>query len=263
MLDVLKTLLSRWNITPSKAYGQNFLLHDSLLTLIAEEVMSSQKVIEIGPGPGLLTKKLVKEGRKLVIVEKDHRFEGLLNCEIPSAIRLMEDVFTINWLDYEGFMWVGNLPYHLSVPILIKYLSYGSFFSKAIFMFQKEVGQRILALPGTKEYGRLSVMAQAFSSVQWLADITSSSFWPRPSIDSMLLSFTPLSNTGCSFQSLERIVEKAFFHRRKMLHHNLSLSPEQWQVWGISPKERAEKVTVKDFLALGLLLEGGNHVVTP
>ena len=247
----LKVLLSKHQITPSKAFGQNFLCHQPISERITA-LVEGQKVLEIGPGPGALTQRLAQvPGRQLVLIEKDSRFQPLLKEVVPTAELLIQDALDLEWEAYKGFTIVGNLPYHVSVPLMLAYIRHSSLLGPGLFMMQKEVAQRIVGRPSTSSYGRLSVMAQSYTQTRWVMDVPASAFWPMPGVDSAVVLFTPLCPApDVRFCDLEKTVAQAFLNRRKMLHHNIKAPPSLWSELCIDSKRRAETLSIQEFLNL-------------
>lgn len=260
-LSVLKPLLARYGITPFKEKGQHFLCHLPTLDRL-QALVTEKEVLEIGPGPGSLTARLYQEcNRTLVLIEKDPRFSTLLGERFPKSRVILGDALELPWWDYTGFTIVSNLPYYVSVPIVLGYLRYSPILGKGIFMMQKEVAKRMIAKPSTHFYGRLSVMAQTYATPTWIMDVSPSAFWPMPSVDSAVLLFTPsLRKAAVPFHTLEKVVAMAFRNRRKMLHHPFqSWGPELWSACDLDPSRRGETLSVEEFtrLSLALLQIGG------
>lgn len=216
---------------------------------------------------GALTSHLAQSQniQELILIEKDQRFERVLKETIPSATLIMQDALEVDWAAYGPCAIAGNLPYNVSVPIVLKYLSHAHLFTSAVFMFQKEVGDRIMASVGCKSYGRLSVMAQAFVSVKRIVRVSPSAFWPQPAVDSVVLSFAPRQDPCLHpslFLRLEKIVAAAFAKRRKMIHHafpGMGITHEIWESMGLSPQMRAEEVPVESYCRIAN--EGGKAYV--
>jgi 16S rRNA (adenine1518-N6/adenine1519-N6)-dimethyltransferase len=256
----LKALLASHGITPSKDLGQNFLVQDEVAMRIAS-LVAAPFILEIGPGCGAITLHLAKlNPEKLILMEKDNRLAPILRALVPQGTLMIQDALLADWQPYNGFSLVGNLPYHVSVPLFLKYVKMHSVFEQAIFIFQKEVAQRIVAMSG-KSYGRLSVMAQAYTHPSWIMAFPPECAWPIPQVDSAVLSFTA-KNSPVDYDILERIVTVAFCQRRKMIHHGLRALDFQKSdliACHIDPTCRAENLSVQDFVNLSLYYKRGCH----
>lgn len=263
MLNALKEKLEHHGILPRKERGQNFLFHIPTLQHIAAQCPPDLRILEIGPGPGSLTFWFTPEQlATCILVERDPRFSPLLLEGLPpTATLIVEDALIVDWTQYVSTptLVVGNLPYNVSVPILLRWLALGPLFPQAIFMFQAEVAMRILAACRTSAYGRLSIMAQHGTQVRELCKVPRQYFWPCPKVDSTLLHFQRKEGTQVPFELLEELVKDAFGHRRKMLKKNLTPfaihhgvnDVEGWLLeHGISPQSRAEEISVQQFCAL-------------
>lgn len=253
ILKSLKSLLARYSLSPEKDKGQHFLIHEPSLDAMAQHTEGASAILEIGPGVGCLTRVLPLH-LPLSLMEKDDRMEPLLRQEFPHAHVMITDACTADWTPFSGAQVVGNLPYNVSVPLLLRYLRFQELFSGALFMFQREVGLRIIAKPNTKAYGRLAVMAQTYSAPRWVLDVPAGAFWPIPRVQSCVIVFDKRSSLpSFSFSSLERVLGAAFENRRKMLHHNLkSLGLTEH---GLDGRLRAEALSVQDFWTLAQAYE--------
>lgn len=264
MLAPLRTRLNQYQITPQKALGQNFLFHEGTLQRIAHAVKAPH-VLEIGPGAGVLTRFLLqKPGIHLQVIEKDARFLPLLQeLDAHQADHfqiLIGDALELPWQAHSPAAVVGNLPYNISVPLILKYLCHQHIFTEALFMVQREVAHRMMAVPRTKAYGRLSVMVQSQSQIEKVLDVPKAYFWPMPQVESMVVRLRPLVTPALVDRGLfSKLVEYAFQQRRKMIKKSLSslldqygiLEKESWlQAHGIDPAWRAEELSVDQFCRL-------------
>ncbi|OJU73360.1 MAG: ribosomal RNA small subunit methyltransferase A [Alphaproteobacteria bacterium 40-19] len=282
-------------ITPNKALGQNFLQDPRILQRLKEKIQlfacDYSFVLEIGPGMGALTKVLNPLFPHYHGLEKDTRFQEALST-LPIQV-VWGDALREDWKTHSPCktgMILGNLPYNISVPILLRWIhEYRATFPLALFMFQKEVGQRILAKPGSKDYGRLSILAQSTSRPSWVLDVPAGCFWPKPQIDSCVIQFqalaepfpfalspglnlehpdpepstSPGTDLGLELEILEEVVKHAFGQRRKMLKSSLKnfgarnlLNLEEWlKSAGISHQQRAETVTVGQYIQLAFSIK--------
>lgn len=246
----LKELLQRYGVSPNKALGQHFLCDQRILETIAQ-CIQGDNVLEIGPGPGALTALLARQsGRHLVLWEKDAQFQPLIAELCPSALWIQRDAMDIPWEEYAGYWIASNLPYNISVPIMLNYASkaHSAKLGPAVFMMQKEVALRIMAKVNTSAYGRLSVMIQTFCHIQWVVNVPPAAFWPQPMVDSVVLQISPLpQQPGVLWNDLSGVVARAFSKRRKMIHHNMDLKPQEWQEVEIDRTRRAETLTIQEF----------------
>jgi 16S rRNA (adenine1518-N6/adenine1519-N6)-dimethyltransferase len=277
MIDVLPPLrevIARHGLRARKSLGQNFLLDLNLTRRIARAAgpLAGHSVIEVGPGPGGLTRALLAEGAQEVIaIEKDRRAIPALE-EIAAVF---PDRLTIVPSDALDFDWstkaerpvkiVANLPYNIATALLVRWLSeerWPPWYRSMTLMFQKEVADRIIASPGSKAYGRLSVLAQWRSRPAKLFDVDRRAFTPPPKITSTVVQIVPTEPIvkGCRIEKLERLTAHAFGQRRKMLRSSLkglvSDSDRFLVAAGIAPTLRAEQLTVADFCRLAAALNG-------
>jgi 16S rRNA (adenine1518-N6/adenine1519-N6)-dimethyltransferase len=229
-------------------------------------------IIEIGPGLGHLTHHIIPalQGRSLFLVEKDDRLKLFLEQLLSPLGSLGHLVMgdgaktALESLGQHPRIVVGNLPYYACVPILLRCLKEGLAFDKLVFMFQKEVAQRLSASKGSSAYGRLSIMAQWTTHIETLLTLKPGSFRPAPKVDSQVLCFYPKMFTKNLWPIMESIVGMAFQQRRKMLRQSLkplealflTKNPPHWNITillesiGISPQARAQDLEVHDFLRL-------------
>ena len=268
-LDPLRDVIARYDLGAKKSLGQHFLLDLNLTRKIARaaNVSADDRVLEIGPGPGGLTRALLEAGSKVVAIERDARCIAALE-EVSGAYPGKLDVIEADALEIDERALLGpgvvkicaNLPYNISTELLIKWLRANHehaapLWSVMALMFQKEVADRILAAPGSKTYGRLSVISQAASRPRRAFDLPARAFTPPPKVDSTVVVFEPATTTLPNIAALERVTQAAFSQRRKMLRSSLKplFGPEteaRLEGVGIAPTTRAEDVSVSDFLAL-------------
>lgn len=244
-----------------KSLGQNFLQDDGVIHNIVKIInpQPTEKLIEIGPGHGAITRYLQASGADLQLVELDQDLLPVLEHKFGQ-----HESVTIHHLDalklkleHGPYKVVGNLPYNISSPLLISMLYQSEQVSQMIFMLQKEVVQRICAAPGAKLFGRLSVMLQhRFECVGHLT-IPPEAFNPKPKVNSQIIQLiTKQEPTKVSLPLLEKLVKQAFSMRRKTIRNNLKtmVSDEQMQAVGIDLSQRAETITVNQFEQLALSL---------
>ncbi len=267
-LPPLREVITTHGLTAKKALGQNFLLDLNLTAKIARQAgdLTGCDVLEIGPGPGGLTRGLLAEGaRRVLAVEKDDRCLAAL-CEIaaayPGRLHVVQgDALKIDTaaLLTPPVRVVANLPYNVGTELLVRWLTppqWPPFWQSLTLMFQREVAQRITAPPGSKAYGRLSVLANWRSDARIVMSLPAAAFIPAPKVESAVVHLTALPEPRfpCDAKVLERVVAAAFNQRRKMLRAALKgLAPDiedRLQAAGIAPTERAEQVPLEGFCAL-------------
>jgi 16S rRNA (adenine1518-N6/adenine1519-N6)-dimethyltransferase len=275
-LDPLRDVIRRYDLAAKKSLGQNFILDLNLTRRIARAggAVDGRTVIEIGPGPGGLTRGLLMEGAKRVIaVERDSRcLPALAEIGERYAGRLSVhegDALKADWARLLGSssgkaIIAANLPYNVATTLLIGWLEtdpWPPWWDRMVLMFQKEVAERIVAEPGSKDYGRLSVIAQWRSEAYIALTLKPDAFTPPPKVSSAVVVFTPREapQPACSVKALGRVTAAAFGQRRKMLRASLKTlvpNPEELlDAAGISPELRAERLTVRDFAKLALIYE--------
>jgi len=268
-LPPLREVIHRYEIAARKSLGQNFLLDLNLTGKIARAAgpLTDCDVLEVGPGPGGLTRALLSEGaRRVVAIERDERCIGALEQiseRYPDRLKIVRgDALQINHAELlePGARIVANLPYNIGTLLLTRWLcaeSWPPFYRSMTLMFQKEVAERICAAPGAGQYGRLSVLAQWRCDVSIAFDLPARAFTPPPKVNSAVVSFLPrLEPVKCELAKLERITAAAFGQRRKMLRASLkSLGGEKLlEAAGIEPTLRAENLEVTHFVRLANLL---------
>ena len=219
-------------IKPKKSLGQNFLTDKNIIQSIINvgNITKESVVLEVGPGTGNLTEFILeKKPKKIFVVEKDKNLVNLLNKKFKEKINIInEDIlkFKLNSISNENLIIYGNLPYNISTEILIKWITEQEKFlscEKLILMFQKEVAERILAKTNSKNYGRLSIISNWKLDIKKEFNISSKCFFPKPKVDSTLLSFEPKKNFFHikNPKNLEKITRIFFNQRRKMIKNPL------------------------------------------
>ncbi|WJY18955.1 16S rRNA (adenine(1518)-N(6)/adenine(1519)-N(6))-dimethyltransferase RsmA [Alteriqipengyuania flavescens] len=270
-LPPLRDVIARHGLSASKALGQNFLFDEQLLDRIAAIPgdLQDKAVLEIGPGPGGLTRALLRAGARVTAIEMDRRCLPALAelAEVfPGQLTVVEgDAMAIDHgaLLGEPFAVVANLPYNVGTALFVRWLSGESWppqWSSLTLMFQQEVAQRIVAQPGTPAYGRLAVLSQWRSAASLAMKVHRSAFTPPPKVMSAIVHVTPgAMPEGVSARTLERLTEAAFGQRRKMLRQSLKSVPgavDTLDRVGIDPQRRAETLSVEEFVALARALDG-------
>ncbi|MDA5094480.1 16S rRNA (adenine(1518)-N(6)/adenine(1519)-N(6))-dimethyltransferase RsmA [Aliiroseovarius sp. KMU-50] len=267
-LPPLREVIATHGMVAKKSLGQNFLLDLNLTSKIARQAgdLTQCDVLEVGPGPGGLTRGLLAEGaRKVLAVEKDSRAMGPLG-EIQAAYPGRLDVINADALELDPLQHltppirvVANLPYNVGTELLVRWLTpkiWPPAWSSLTLMFQKEVAQRIVAQPGSKAYGRLAVLAQWRCDAQIVMELPPEAFTPPPKIRSAVvhLDALPEPRFEANADKLQKVVATAFNQRRKMLRASLKgLSPEIEDILtsvGIKPTSRAEEIGLEEFCAL-------------
>ena len=267
-LPPLRDVIRKHDLIAKKSLGQNFLLDLNLTGRIARAAgpLKGVTVIEIGPGPGGLTRALLSHGAAHVIaVERDRRAIAALQeiaDRCPGRLTLVEG----DALDFDPsphlhggpVRIVANLPYNIATVLLTGWLEtdpWPPFFDRLVLMFQREVAERLVAKPNTKAYGRLSVLTQWRTQPKILFDIAPSAFVPPPKVTSSMVELVPRpSPEPCDRRALSRVAEAAFGQRRKMLRQSLkSLALDPFallETAGIKPTDRAEDIPVEGFVRL-------------
>jgi len=266
-LRAIKHLLKTYGLSPRKRFGQNFLVDRNIANKIVTLAGLSQTdiVIEVGPGPGMLTERLVDTGAKVVAIELDRklvevlqkRFLGIKNLEIINADALKLSYRGLSQRYSKRLRVVSNLPYNISTPILFKFLDERDAFFSLLLMLQREVAERIVARPGTKDYGVLSVLTQFYTDVKIELSVPPSVFYPRPKVYSSLVRFNILDRPKVDVKDpirFQQVVKAAFGRRRKTLFNALKalalplpLLDKVFKDGGIDPKRRGEALTLEEF----------------
>jgi 16S rRNA (adenine1518-N6/adenine1519-N6)-dimethyltransferase len=270
-LPPLREVIARHGLAAKKSLGQNFLFDLNLTRRIARAAGPLQgfTIVEVGPGPGGLTRALLIEGaERIIAVERDERAIAAL-AEIQEAYPgrlevIAGDALATDWPSVitGPAKIAANLPYNIATPLLIGWLTGPHWFSSLTLMFQKEVAERIVAKPGGKDYGRLTVLCQHLCTVRKLFDVNRSAFTPPPKVTSSIVELipNPAPTPHCTIAALERVTAAAFGQRRKMLRSSLkTLTPGPEALLaaaGIDPELRAEQVPVEGFARLAALFAG-------
>lgn len=270
-LPPLRDVMDRFDLAPKKSLGQNFLLDLNLTSKIARSAgrLKGTDVLEIGPGPGGLTRAILKEEpNSITVVERDQRcIEALKQIAriYPTQLKIVEGDALDDQPHFPAdakIKIIANLPYNIATPLLIGWLEseiWPPVYDSLTLMFQKEVAERIAASAGSKAYGRLSVLAQWRCTTELLFDISPQAFTPPPKVTSSVVHLEPRTNPlPCSLRALTKVTTAAFGQRRKMLRQSLKslgATTELFEQTGIAPTERAEQVPVKGFVAIANAIE--------
>jgi 16S rRNA (adenine1518-N6/adenine1519-N6)-dimethyltransferase len=258
--------------TPRKRFGQNFLHDHNIINNIIStiEAKPGQHWVEIGPGQGALTEPLLKLGLRIEVVELDrdlvvllkNKFRQYSHLQIHSADALKFD-FSALAEDDEKLRIIGNLPFNISTPLMFHLLDNASCIEDMHFMLQKEVVDRICAVPGSKKYGRLSVMMQYYCATELLFEVPPESFEPAPKVMSAIVRLVPHQQPPVQVNDmnvLNRVVTQAFSQRRKTLRNSLKKLIDENAIiaLNIDPALRAEALSLYDFAQLSNLLKEGS-----
>ena len=264
----IRDLAELLGVTPTKRLGQNFVIDANTVRRIVKVagITARHTVVEVGPGLGSLTLGLLETGASVVAVEIDRRLAEqlpitveLFSPDAPLTV-LHEDALRIRSLPGDPNAFVANLPYNVSVPVLLHFLEHFSSIESGVVMVQSEVGLRLAAPPGSKVYGAPSVKAAWYGRWRTAGSVSRQVFWPVPNVDSILVSFArdpePRASEKLRLATFS-IVDAAFQQRRKMLRQSVSSvfgSSEQASevlvAAGIDPTARGEQLSVEDFLAI-------------
>jgi len=261
----VKEIINEYNIKPKKKLGQNF-LHDKniISSIIIKADVEDEDIIEIGPGPAILTESILKnKARSLLVIEKDNSFEinlkKIKNNYKDNFDYLINDVidFDFKTLTKKDYKFVSNLPYNISVPFILKMIKIRKIipWKEMILMVQKEVAERITADIGTKNYGRLSIMVNLNNDVKKLLNVKPSSFIPRPKVDSTVIKISPKNkHINVNDEVFEKIVKVCFSQRRKKVKNNLDQlninTISLLKLSNIDPDIRAENIDIEGFLRI-------------
>jgi 16S rRNA (adenine1518-N6/adenine1519-N6)-dimethyltransferase len=278
LLPPLRDVIAQYGLRARKSLGQNFLLDLNLTGRIARSAGALDKctVVEVGPGPGGLTRALLQHGAQHVVaLEKDARCLAALE-EIAAAYPGRLKVFEGDALDFElgdiaqqPIKLVANLPYNVATPLLIKWLTpdhWPPLWESLTLMFQKEVAQRITAPVGGKAYGRLAVLTQWRCDAEMLFDIDPRAFTPAPKVTSTVVQITPLAfpRAEANLEALQTVAAAAFGQRRKMLRRSLTTlgvdTGQLLEISGLPPTARAEEIDIEGFCALARAYHNLRHM---
>ena len=270
----IRDLAELLDVQPTKKLGQNFVVDANTVRRIVKvaKVTKGEHVVEVGPGLGSLTLGLLEAGASVVAVEIDSRLAG----QLPRTVELMQpdadltvisaDAMRITELPGNPTRLVANLPYNISVPVLLHLLEHFPSITAGVVMVQAEVGHRLAAEPGSKVYGSPSVKASWYGHWRTAGNVSRQVFWPVPNVDSVLVAFERRTDAiGTEEERLTtfQLVDAAFQQRRKMLRQSLGqvlgssqAATDAMVAAGIAPTARGEELTVHDFLAIARNVAG-------
>ncbi|WP_435141780.1 16S rRNA (adenine(1518)-N(6)/adenine(1519)-N(6))-dimethyltransferase RsmA [Pseudopelagicola sp. nBUS_19] len=272
-LPPLREVIATHELSARKSLGQNFLLDLNLTAKIARQVgdLQGSDILEIGPGPGGLTRGLLAEGaRHVLAIEKDTRclpaLEEIANAYPGQLMVVNDDALDVNPLKFltPPIRIAANLPYNIGTELLVRWLTppkWPPFWQSLTLMFQREVADRIVAKPGSKAYGRLALLAQWRSDAKIVMTLPPNAFTPPPKVNSAVVHLTALSRPRfpANPATLNRVVAAAFNQRRKMLRASLKGQAPNIEdlllAAGIAPTDRAEQIPLEQFCALARVLE--------
>lgn len=277
-LPPLREVIRSFDLDAKKSLGQNFILDLNLTRRIARAAgpLGDHLVVEVGPGPGGLTRGLLLEGaRRVIAIEADRRCEPALSaiaeCYPGRLETVFEDAVEVDWKALVGqdagrVIIAANLPYYVATRLLVTWLEsepWPPWWCRMALMFQKEVADRIVAAPGTKAYGRLAVISQWRAEVRIALTLGPDAFTPPPKVASAVVVFSPRPRCepACSVATLGRVTAAAFGQRRKMLRQSLRLlgrdTAAVLEAAGIAPEKRAEELWPADFARLAAAVDAG------
>lgn len=256
-MNQLRAFLDSLGVQPKKRFSQNFLIDGNIVEKIVREALvePGDYILEIGPGPGILTEALVKRGADVVAVEIDRVFAHALE-RFPVKI-YQEDIldFQLEKLTRKGKV-VANLPYHITAPILTRLVTQRGHFSTLTVMVQHEVARRITASPGTADYGSLTIFLNFYAESRYAFKVSRNCFYPSPNVDSAVVTLTLKEPPEVDADRFFELVRTAFGQRRKMMKNPLAklygaeVVASAFEKAGIDLKARPEELDLKTFLAL-------------
>jgi 16S rRNA (adenine1518-N6/adenine1519-N6)-dimethyltransferase len=263
----IRDLADQLDLQPTKKLGQNFVIDANTVRRIVKSasVVAGETVVEVGPGLGSLTLGLLETGASVVAVEIDKR----LAAQLPLTVATMapgaqltvvtQDALRIDALPNDPTVFVANLPYNVSVPVLLHFLEHFDSIDRGLVMVQAEVGERVAAGPGSKIYGSPSIKAAWYGEFSTAGKVSRQVFWPVPNVDSILVRFERREQPGTEAErrATFALVDAAFQQRRKMLRQSLAgvlggsaEASTRLEAAGVAPTARGEELTVADFLAI-------------
>ena len=263
----INSLMETHGFRLSKGLGQNLLTDNNIIKIIADSagITAGEIVVEVGPGLGALTSELCTRASKVIAIEIDSRIIPLLKEATASLDNL--EIINIDFMNFclttigEKYKLIGNLPYYITTPIIMKLVEAEKKPECMVFMIQKEVAQRIVAEPGSKVYGAISVACQYHCEVDYIADVSREVFLPKPNVDSAVIRLRPYGEKEAEKANNEAlffaIVKAGFGQRRKMLRNSLLKTGIEKEILdkafvqvGIEPTERAEMLSSLDFISI-------------
>ena len=239
-----------------KRFGQHFLTDPTVIERIfgALRLNATQRALEIGAGTGTLTGRLCAEAGTVIAIEIDRDLAVLLRARYPNVTVVCADVLSTDLTPYvstdQALRIIGNLPYNVATPLLDRLFGIVDEVADMHFMLQAEVADRLTASPGSKSYGRLSVIAQYHCRIEQLFPVDAASFAPTPKVQSAFVRLSTRQREPCDIAALRNILRTAFSQRRKTLANALKSVAPDWQALTLDPRARPENLTVRDFVAI-------------
>jgi 16S rRNA (adenine1518-N6/adenine1519-N6)-dimethyltransferase len=246
-----------------KRFGQHFLVDEGVLQRIVDVIRPGTEdcLLEVGPGPGALTRYLYGTTRRYLAVELDRDLIAPLKTEFPALELISADILKVDLehtLAPEQWRLVGNLPYNISSPLLLKLFESLGWIRDMHFMFQRELGARLSARPGTRDWGRLSVITQYHCEVESLFDVGPESFSPPPKVHSQVVRLVPrVTVEPVDMARLSEVVRLAFSARRKRITNGLKTLNVDWDLAGVGLQQRPDELSVSDFVRLANAVSDG------
>ena len=272
MRPSVRERLKSHELKARKRFGQNFLVDEGILDAIVDgaKLTKEDEVLEIGPGLGVLTERLCEAAKSVRAVEIDRDLAAILKEELAHATNLTVEQADILDCEIERpYKVVANLPYYITTPILMKLLKNDVKPLSVTVMVQKELGLRMCASPGTKDYGALSLTVQYYAAPEWITDVPPTSFYPQPKVDSAVITLVPNAGAPVYIEDEEHcfeLIRAAFSKRRKTLvnavssdpklHHTAAEIREALVSMGISENVRGEALTLPEYAKLSGILKG-------
>lgn len=253
----IKDLMNHHDLRFQKQFGQNFLIDGNVVDNIVKalELEPEDRVLEIGPGIGALTERLIQKTPHVTAVEIDRNLVDVIRRSFPEVDVISGDILKQDPLQFpQGIKIVGNLPYYITSAIIMHFLESELAFERLVIMMQKEVAERISAGVGSKDYGVLTVITRLFCEVEYLFTVSRHCYMPAPRVDSAVVRLKPVPKQS---KALIPVIKAAFSSRRKTLLNALQNSYDKERVQqallnsGINPARRAETLTLEEFIRLG------------
>ena len=266
LLPPLREIISRFGLRAKKSLGQHFLLDLNLTQKIVQSAgnLKGRNIVEVGPGPGGLTRSLLEsDATSVVAIEKDERSTIALqelSKAYPNRLKVIPaDALKTNLSELvpSPRKIISNLPYNIATPLLLSWLRQAHEWESMTLMFQKEVADRLVSQPGSKSYGRLTIITQWLCDVRMEFNISSKAFTPPPKVESSVVTLLPRKNplSPARWEDIENITKAAFGQRRKMLRTSLKSFNLDLEEMGIKPTSRAEELTVEQFCKIARAIE--------
>ena len=245
-----------------KRLGQNFLINEKIQQKICSLTkIENEEVLEVGPGKGYLTKYILKQNpSRLILIEKDCSLQPFLSKIVDKKKQCVELIFDdilkipIFKLSNKKITILANLPYNIATTLILNWLPHINSIKTMILMVQKEVALRLSAQHKTKEYGRISVLAQLLSNIEVKIKVEPENFFPKPKVDSAVLKIVPQKKKKFNYESLDKTLKLSFLHRRKTLRNNLKKIDPNIEIkiskCGIDPNLRPEEITPLEYIKL-------------